>query len=78
MENNFKNLSKVELMSDGSYMCTLEYYDNWYKTWETIPYVYNTNANLTPAGSWIKEQLNANTVVITEYVVPIKQFNTSI
>ena len=78
MENNFKNLSKVELMVDGSYMCTLEYYDDWYKTWETIPYVYNTDANLTPAGSWIKDQIAANTVTITEYIVPIRQSNTSI
>jgi len=81
MNDNLRNLSKVELMPDGAYLCKLEQYDSWNKIWETIPYVYrSTDISQTVVGSWIKEQIDSNTVTITEWVppLPITQSNTSI
>jgi len=68
--NNLRNFSKMEIDEDGAYICTLEMYDEFNDTWETLPFVYRETDN-SKTSRWIKKQIDeGNAPPVTQYVSP--------
>ncbi len=68
--DKLRNLSKLEIDTDGAYICTLEMYDEGNQIWETIPFVYRPT-DRSRISRWIEKQIDeGNAPPVTQYVPP--------
>jgi len=64
-----QNLTNIVRYDDGSYSCTLELYDDWYKTWEPASYIAR-EGDPAPVNEWIITEIATGNYTITDYVKP--------
>ena len=64
-----RNITDIQAMPDGSYVCRIELFDDWNGTWGEVPYTAR-QGDPAPMNCYILSEIATGNYVVTQWTAP--------